>query len=157
MKTKRQPTVYETTDGRQFLDAKQAGEWERLLKLRHDYEAARQAYETALAHTFTTADGVPFHPSIINDYWYVTHWVNTLPTLQRVSFSPWSFRCELESERSRLRVWDDADEHGHRPANPRREYWVDELYAHRTAAADRLLAAKREWLNQQLAALTTRD
>jgi hypothetical protein len=137
MSIKKVPQKFETSDGQEFDNEKDALLHQKMIDTRNNYKTALREFCSLLAETQKTADGEPFKLGL-RSYYVIRHNWPGLPVIQRVDFGVrfWQEYSLDEDNRVTLIVRD------YERQREQNEYRTEELYLSEKAAKKALLAAQ---------------
>jgi hypothetical protein len=145
MSVKEQPTQY-VSHGKAFDNRAEAERHSELVKAREALETAQRNFQRLLAESATTADGFPFEFGVFSDYHRLVKPCNARPYLRALTYMCWSWTVRDPVDRPGMVEIREEEALDGRPS-----VWVPirELYRDRKAAEAALLAARREWINEE--------
>jgi hypothetical protein len=144
MSIKKVPQKFETSDGRDFTDEKEAERHQQLIDARGQYQQGLTNLGQLLAERLKTADGKPFQVGILRNYYVIHEPMAGLPYLRHVHFSlAYGQPFGLGHDDDVYLIVREFDTN-----RTQREYKVSDLYADNKEACKALLAAQEERLKE---------
>lgn len=147
MAVSEEPVVYKASDGSEFEDKDKAVKHDALVLAKRDYEQALQTLIRLVAQTQKTADGFPFEPRLLRDYYYISvHGGGVQPRIGKVDF--WGHNWSLSDPRG-----EDAEvqiyRYGENNHGVSQVHRFSELYREEANAHAAWLVKFREWVAEQ--------
>ena len=134
MAVKKTKPKFETSDGREYEDQRDAKRHEELSHAKRAFESAQKAFGVALARTQVTADGKKFSFGW-RDYYYVADCWSGMPSILSVQFYEHTFDFTDADDELLLLITDPRTEKQHR-------YKIGELYVDKCEAEKALAIAE---------------
>jgi hypothetical protein len=140
--TIKQETKFKTTDGREFVNEKEAKKHDELIVAREQYETALRKMNRLIAETTRTADGHLFELGLWASYYYVTPGFFSMPQLAEVSYLGWNWDLNEHNDSVEIITREGND-------NRQREYKIKDLYREKSKALTALVEAQKAWLAER--------